>query len=669
MRALTRLLAMLAVLTAVASSMAQEPAPPEETVRLPPVVVVTPPAATTSSDVVIPRRDLDLRPEGRPADILRLIPGFVVGQHQGGGKAEQYFLRGFDADHGTDVLLSVDGVPVNLRSHAHGQGYADLHFLIPETVERVEASKGPYRADLGDFVTAGAVNFVTRDTVPENTVQASGGSFNTQRYLTLLSPTREGVKSLIAVEGYFTDGPFVHPTNYERFSAFAKVSGTVMPGLDLALWASHYRGSWDGSGQIPLRAVRDGSLDRFGAVDPTEGGETQRTIVNGTARWRASGADVATVQAYAQYEQLNLFNNFTFFLNDPVNGDGIRQYDRRWVAGADARWEHTFDGLPLVVTPGLQYRLDTPRVVLADETARRDRERTVDADIVEYSVSPFLKLELTPASWLRLVAGARGDFFVYDVHDNLGRELRGRAAREIGTYKGNAVLGPWERTEFFANVGTGFHSNDARAVIQDRGGVALPEARGWELGLRTRLVPRVELSVTYWSLKLQSELVFVGDEGTTEARGPSTRHGWEVAGRAQLLDWLELVGDVTISRARFDNGDEVPLAPRLTSRGELIARLGGLAASAGLRYLGDRYATEDRQQTARGYLLVGASARYRLRQVEAFVTLENLTGATWRESQSFFTSRLPGEPVAGVPDLHFTPGAPRSVLGGLAIHF
>lgn len=633
------------------------------------MVTTTPPVAA-SSDVLIPERDFELRPQGRPADILRLVPGFVIGQHQGGGKAEQYFLRGFDADHGTDIALSVDGLPVNLRSHAHGQGYADLHFLIPETVQRVEAVKGPYHVELGDFATAGAVNFVTRDTVPENTVQAAGGSFNTQRYLTLLSPTREGVKSLIAVEGYITDGPFQHPSNYERFNAFAKVSGSAAPDLDLAVWASHYRGAWDASGQVPVRAVRNGLIDRFASIDPTEGGETQRTNLNVTARWRPSDLDTITLQAYGQYSALNLFNDFTFFLNDPANGDGIRQLDRGWVAGGDTRWEHVFTGVPLVATPGLQYRIDTPRVVLAHQATRVDLGRLTDVHVIEQSVSPFLKLELTPQPWLRLVGGARGDLFVYDVHDRLGRQLTGRATRELATYKGNVILGPWAATELFGNVGTGFHSNDARAVILNRGGIALPEARGWELGLRTRVVPRVEVSATYWALKLQSELVFVGDAGTTEARGPSSRHGWEVATRVRLLDWLSFTGDVTISRARFDNGDEVPLAPRMTSRAELIARQpGGFAASVGMRYLADRYASEDRQQTARGYLLFETTARYRYKQVEAFVGVENLTNTKWRESQFFFTSRLPGEPAAGVPDLHFTPGNPRSVLGGLAVHF
>jgi hypothetical protein len=662
-------------LLAAALASAQAPAPAEEPVTLPPVVVEAPPPVAASSQVLIPAEDFELRPQGRPADVVRLVPGLVIGQHAGGGKAEQYFLRGFDADHGTDVALFVDGVPVNLRTHAHGQGYADLHFLIPETVRRVEAFKGPYHVELGDFATAGAVDFVTLDAVAENLAQAAGGSFGTHRYLTLLSPTRDALRTLVALEGYFTDGPFERAQNFQRFNGFAKASAALADGLDLSLSGSHYRGAWHASGQIPTRAVRAGLIDRFGAIDDSEGGRTQRTVVNGVLRWRPGPDDLVTVQAYGQYYALDLFSNFTFFLDDPVNGDGIVQSDERWVGGVDARWQRTGMplGLPLAATLGLQYRVDTPHVVLGRQADRHRLARTQDVNVVEQSWSPFLKLDARPWPWLRLVGGARGDVFHFDVRDNLdgaGRRLDGNATRAVPSAKGNAILGPWLATELFVNVGTGFHSNDARSVISDPGGVALPEATGWEVGVRTRPYRRMELSASYWELALESELVFVGDEGTTEARGPSRRRGVEVAGRVGLLDWLVASGDVTVSRARFTNGDEVPLAPRLTARADLTARLPwGLSASLEVRHLGDRYASEDRQQTARGYTLVDFTLRYRWRNLEAFVSLDNLLDVEYRETQFFFESRLPGEPAAGVPDIHYTPGAPRNVLGGLAWRF
>src|SRR5262245_36852558 len=264
-------LAVLACLLWPLAVWAQAPtpaAPAEEPAeRLDPVTVPAPPPVSSSSEQIIPGRDFELRPHGRPADVLRLVPGLIINQHQGGGKAEQYLIRGFDADHGTDLALFVDGLPVNLRSHAHGQGYADLHFLIPETVRAVDVLKGPYFPEYGDFDTAAAVVFLTRDYVEENTLEIAGGSFNTQRYLALVSPTRDALKTFIAFEGYRNDGPFDHPNGYLRFNLFAKASANIAEDMKLSLWASHYRGEWHASGQIPSRAVRSGLIDRFGAID------------------------------------------------------------------------------------------------------------------------------------------------------------------------------------------------------------------------------------------------------------------------------------------------------------------------------------------------------------------------------------------------------------------
>ena len=664
------------VVLAAQTSQAQETAePPSAPPVLPPVVVTAPPPVAASSEVLIPGRDFELRPQGRPADVVRLIPGFVISQHQGGGKAEQYFLRGFDADHGTDVALFVDGMPVNLRSHAHGQGYADLHFLIPETVKLVDGLKGPYFVEFGDFATAGAVNFVTKDLVDANTVEVAGGMFNTQRYLTLLSPTRDALKSLVAIDAYRSDGPFEHGNGYERFNIFAKASASLAEGMDLSLWASHYRADWHGSGQIPLRAVREGLISRFGAIDPNEGGQTQRTNLNLDWRWRPSERQLLSVHAYGTSYSLSLFNNFTFFLNDPDHGDEINQRDRRVLAGVDTQYAHRSEplGVSVTTTGGLQYRLDTPHIVLANTAERHLLVRVQDAEVIEQSYSPFLKFDLAPLAWLRLVTGARGDIFTYHVSSKVnsaGGDLNGDVTRARPNVKANVILGPWSQTELFANFGTGFHSNDARAVILDPKLPALPTARGWELGVKTKVLPRVELSATYWVLDLASELVFIGDDGTTQARGPSHREGWEFATRVKLLEWLTFSGDVTTSRATFDTGAAVPLAPRVTGRADLAARLPwGFAASLGMRHLGDRFADEDRHQTARGSTLFDVTGRYRWKAFEAFATIENLTNVEWREAQFFFASRLPGEPAGGVPDIHFTPGNPRTVLGGVAVRF
>lgn len=676
LRGLVVLLALLRAAPTAAQD--QAPAsPPAFDAILPPVLVTAPPALSSSSEQLIPGKDFELRPQGRPADVLRLIPGLIINQHQGGGKAEQYLIRGFDADHGTDLALFVDGLPVNLRSHAHGQGYADLHFLIPETVKMVDVLKGPYWAEYGDFDTAGVVSFVTRDYVEENTLEVAGGSFNTQRYLALLSPSRGALKTFIAADLYRSDGPFDHPNGYIRFNLFAKASADLAEDMRLAVSASHYRAEWHGSGQIPARAVRSGLVDRFGAIDPTEGGVTQRTNLNVEYSWKPTENQKLSAHAYLTYYELSLFNNFTFFLTDPTLGDEIDQRDRRFLAGFDTQYKVKSRpaGIPVTTTAGFQYRIDTPHVVLASATQRHLTGRVQDVRIVEQSYSPFLKFDIAPVEKVRLVTGARGDVFSYQgtqLVNTVEGDLNGRVTRARPNVKANLVLGPWAETEWFANFGTGYHSNDARAVLADRKLDALPTARGYEFGLRSRLVPRVELFATYWFLDLGSELVFVGDDGTTRAQGPSHRDGLEFGAKVRLLDWLTFTGDFTYTRkAEFTKtGEAVPLAPLWTARADLTARLPwGLASSFEMRYLGDRFADPDRHQTARGYTIFNWTTRYRYKSLDAFLSIENLTNTQWREAQFFFTSRLRGEPAGGVDDIHFTPGTPRSFLGGIALHF
>ncbi|HYB42421.1 MAG TPA: TonB-dependent receptor plug domain-containing protein [Candidatus Methylomirabilis sp.] len=662
---------------------APDPPPSTEEAALPPLVVTAPPPVTASSEQIIPGRDFELRPQGRPADVLRYVPGLIMSQHQGGGKAEQYILRGFDADHGTDVALFVDGMPVNLRSHAHGQGYADQHFVIPETLERVDVYKGPYFVEFGDFATAGAFNFVTLDTVPEDRVEAAGGSWGTQRYLTLLSPTRDRLKTLVAMEVYASNGPFERPQEYIRFNLFAKATASLGETADGSAWISYLNSNWFASGQIPERAVREGLIGRFGAIDNSEGGNTQRFSGNANFAWRLSDTETVRARAYGQYYQLDLFSNFTFFLNDPVNGDQIEQSDRnRIVAGLDTSYERrdTVLGVPVTTTGGFQFRLDRPRVVLANTADRHLLQTTQDVNIFETSYSPFLKFDVALAPWARVVTGARGDVFNFNVTNNLTgvpNQPDGSATRAIPSAKVNVVLGPWWQTELFGNFGTGFHSNDARAVVQDRTLPALAQATGWEFGVRTKILPQVEASFTYWWLNLSSELVFNGDEGTTEPSGATERQGLEFAMKARLLDWLTFTGNATYtSVAQFmSSGNAIPLAPRVTAFTDVTARLPwGLSASATVRYVSNRWADEERQQTARGYTLLDIGMRYRYHvtdqvALDAFVNIENVSNTQWREAQFFNTSRLRGEPADGVPDIVYTPGNPRTVIGGLALRF
>lgn len=676
-RSITTSVVLCSLLLVAQTAPAQNPAAPPPEAPPEEVIITAPPPVSSSSEQMIPGRTFELRPQGRPADILRLIPGLIINQHQGGGKAEQYLIRGFDADHGTDLALFVDGLPVNLRSHAHGQGYADLHFLIPETVKAVDALKGPYFPEYGDFDTAAVVNFVTRDFVEENTVQVSGGSFNTQRYLTLLSPTRDALKTFIAVEGYRSDGPFEHPNGYLRTNIFAKASAMLGEDMKLSLSASHYHAEWHGSGQIPERAVRQGLIDRFGSIDPNEGGITQRTNLNLQYDWKPIENHRLTAHVYGSYYALSLFNDFSLFLNDPVNGDMINQRDRRFLAGFDGQYEvksRPFE-IPVTSTAGFQYRIDTPHIVLASAVQRHQTDRVQDVQIVEQSFSPFVKFDLVPVDKVRLVTGARGDIFTFHGTEYINTSapfVTNDVTRARPNVKANLILGPWAETELFGNFGTGFHSNDARGVLARPKLDALPTARGYEFGVKTRILPRTEVFATYWFLDLSSELVFNGDDATTDVRGRSHREGLEFGTKVRLLDWLTFTGDFTYTtHAEFvDTHKAVPLAPVWTARADVTARLPwGLSTSLEMRYLGDRPADESRTQTARGYTLFSSTTRYRYKNFEAFLSIENLTNVDWREAQFFFTSRLPGEPAAGVNDIHFTPGSPRSFLGGIALHF
>ncbi|MGH7332924.1 MAG: hypothetical protein ACREKS_09310 [Candidatus Rokuibacteriota bacterium] len=383
------------------------------------------------------------------------------------------------------------------------------------------------------------------------------------------------------------------------------------------------------------------------------------------------------MQGYASYYTLNLYSNFTFFLTDPINGDGIQQIDRRWYGGFDGRYERTdtLFGVNTTSTAGFQLRIDGPHVVLANQADRHLLGRTQDVQILQQSYSPYVKVALTPPTmpWLRFDTGARGDVFTYntkDLLDGVNGPLTGNETRALPSVKANIALGPWFNTEFFANFGTGFHSNDARAIILDPTLVALAQATGYEVGVKTRPHPRVQVGTTLWALNLASELVFEGDAGTTVPQGPSRRRGVEFYTRINVFDWLTFNGNFTYTKAEFDTGEAVPLAPRWTALADLTARWPwGLSLDLALIYLGPRYLTEDRSVVADGYTLTTLTARHRYKWLEAFLSMNNVLNQKYSEVQLYYTSRLPGEPAQGVADIHFTPGAPFSVFGGVAVRF
>ena len=656
--------------------------PDEDVLEVGEVAVTANRPVAASSQQFIPDKEYLLQPQGRPAQILRLIPGLIAVEHSGGaGKADQYYLRGFDADHGTDVAFFTDGMPINLRSHAHGQGYADLSFIIPETIEGLDVYKGAYLPEFGDFATAGAVNFRTREVVKEGVVQLAGGQFDTQRYLLMFSPTKDKVRTLIAAEGYYTNGPFEHDNRYFRANVLGKMTANPTTRSELSLTGTFHKSQWNASGEIPLRAVTDGTIDRFGAIDPSEGGKTIRSTGRLNYHYDATSGGQFFANAYGQYYKFDLFTNFTFFLNDPVNGDGIQQSDRRVMYGGDTGWRQGFDlfGIPSVVTAGAQARIDNAHVRLGTQVTRNPLSPTTDSDVLEASYAPFLKTEFQPTQWMRLSGGVRSEVFTFDVQNRCPTcidQPEGRTTSSIVLPKANLILGPWLRTEWFANYGEGYHSNDARSAVAP-GSAPLARAKTYEVGARSKPwgPDGLELIATLWAIDLQSELVFVGDDGTTEIHGPTRRRGVEVAARGQVIGPLYVNGSVTWAKAEFKNGDAIPNAPQLTAYGAAILRYPeDLTTQLQATYLGVRPLTEDRSFKSPSWVDVDLSSRYKLPikldhgRLEAFFFIQNLLNTKWEQATFAFESRLRGE-AAGVMDIHFVPGNPRFFMGGLAWYF
>jgi hypothetical protein len=618
--------------------------------------------------------DFTFRPHQSSQDLLRFVPGLFISQHAGGGKAEQIFLRGFDIDHGTDIRISVDEMPVNMVSHAHGQGYADLHFLIPETVRKINFSKGPYNTGDGDLATAGAVKFSTYDCLRNSMVKLEGGRFDTYRGLAMLklidAERNQKIKCNLynATEYYFTNGYTVSPQRLKRFNTFLKYNAMLGKRTVFTASASWFESGWNASGQIPDRLVRAGLLSRFGAVDTTEGGNTSRKNLNVVLNHTLSDKSELSNQVYITDYRFDLWSNFTFYLNDSINGDQIRQKEKRVLCGYNGFYNHTSEtgNIKHETKLGFGVRFDNVFNSRLSRTIRRQfLSDTKKGDIKEANAYVFLDHSFYFTERFTATAGLRFDQFFFIYNDKLSDTSLNPAAPGIISPKLNLYYTLSDKISFFLKAGKGFHSNDAR-VVAAQTGKTLPSAWGSDLGSTFKLFRN-------WYLFSQEEFVYVGDEGIVEAAGRSERKGIELSGRFQLADKIFADIDVNYANPRLIDSEpgrnHIPLAPSLTTIGGLTLNpVKNLSISLRYRFMSDRPANEENTVTAKGYFLTDAVINYKWKDWGFNVTGENLLNREWNEAQFDTESRLVNE-LHPVSEIHFTPGTPFFIKAGLSRSF
>ncbi len=569
-----------APVTTTVSAPAPAPAPTEPAEPVP----------TEASQSFSTGAQVNAIPVQRPGEALEVVPGLAVTQHSGEGKANQYWLRGFNLDHGTDLALWLDGMPLNMRTHGHGQGYSDANFLIPELIGSVLSRKGPYNAQDGDFSNAGSVyiNYISK--LPQGLVQATGGSFGYGRLLGIKSWEHGGGDVLGAVESTIYNGPWERPDSTRKINSVLRWSrGTQEDGMSLTGMA--YANRWYSTDQIPQRAVDEGVLSRWGTMNPTDGGDTTRFSLSG--RWsEVSGNQYSRVEAYAIHSTLDLYNDFTYFLANPILGDQFRQFDRRTLVGGQALHgvNYTLAGFPAETRLGLQGRYDDIRVGLQDSFRRTPYDAVRNDHVGEGSVSLWTDTKVKWTPWLTTIAGARLDFYqasVGSLQDYLaaphfpfaganpfflwtGPFNSGSSSAQLISPKASVILGPWEKTELFLNFGRGFHSDDARGTTQIFDTLALSEtgsysrvtpipllspSTGAEIGVRTKAIDTLDSSLALFWIDMQSENQFQGDTGTTVFGRPSRRVGIEFNNHWRPLSWVNFDGDLAVVNARYRGFD------------------------------------------------------------------------------------------------------------------
>lgn len=630
----------------------------------------------------VTQQQLDARTSYRPGELLEAVPGLIVSQHSGEGKANQFYLRGFNLDHGTDLRTTVDEMPVNQRSHGHGQGWTDLNFLIPELAMRLDYKKGPYSAAQGDFSSAGAASVVYANRLTQGIASVGVGQNGFRRAL-LADTLDAGDGSLLyALEAQHNDGPFTQPDRYRKLNGVLRYSeGYANNGFNVTAMA--YDASWNATDQIPLRAVQDGTLGRFDAIDASDGGKAQRYSLSGA--WRQTTDDMSSkVSAYVIANRLALFSNFTYAMDDPDSGDQFAQPDRRVTAGLDAShtWHRHTDRGSSDTTIGLQLQNDNIHNGLYNTRQRQTVSTTRQDHIVESSIGVYGENSTRWSRWLRTVAGLRADAYRFDVRSDRAANS-GKASDHLFSPSLSVIAGPWRDTEAYINIGNGFHSNDARGTtitVDPKTGEAadkvtpLVRSRGLELGLRSAAIAGLQTSLSLYRLDFDSELLFIGDAGATEAGRPSRRYGIEFSSYYKATRWLSLDLDLAYARARSRGSD--PAGDFIPGAIEGVAQLamtvtptGPWSGSLRLRYFGPRPLMED--NSVRSSASVGLNGRIAYQIDKTLrVEVEGYNLANRRDSaiDYYYASRLPGE-AQPVDDIHFHPVESRSLRLTLVKNF
>lgn len=635
----------------------------------------------TAAEGIVYDQQLELRPVSRTAELLEFVPGLIATQHSGEGKANQYFVRGFNLDHGTDFALRLEDMPINMPSHGHGQGYADINFIIPELVNRLNYRKGPYYADGGDFATAGSAEFSYADSLDQGMVNVTVGENDYQRLF--LGESFNLFAGQLTLAGAVTQygGPWERDQNLDKRKAVVKYHEASSE-REWSLTGMAYLNDWDSTDQIPLRAVENGSLSRWGNIDPSVGGDSRRNSLSFAWQENLGADDQWNFSAYLMDYKLDLYSNFTYFANDPVRGDQFRQADDRQVAGFETEYRRNLQtSIPTEITVGFQNRYDDIDVGLY-LTERREVYDTVRADNVEQSLnSLYASVQHQWTDRFRSVASVRADHYDFDVAAGISANS-GAGNDTLFSPKLNLVYRPMDGLETFLSAGQGFHSNDARGTVISIDPASgdpidavdpLATARSYETGFRTSLIPKTQLALTAFSMRLSSELIYVGDAGNTEAVDPSQRHGVELNGLYSPTDWLLFDGDVTYTKARLRGvgvDDRIGNAVENTaSLGMIVDDLDNWSGGIRLRYLGEAPLTEARLPRSKSTFLMNAQATYQFTpNLSVSLELMNVLDSEDRDITYFYESQLPGE-ATPVEDIHFHPVEPRSLRVSLQARF